>query len=178
MGREGSRVSTARSSAGVPCPICGRPFAIEFIAEHADTCASRLERANKLPGERQQREPPPRAPAAAAHACCSCTRVRRSLTQAERGPSTWVIAPSCSHALLPRCHRRARAPAPTRDYDCWAAQQRSRNCLARSSPRRHPPLPRSPSACAGASARLAREGGLSPLDAVVRPRRSGRCRRV
>ena len=57
------RTDRGRSSNSVPCPICGRTFALEDIAEHADICAARLERASKPPGKpagRQQKRAPRR----------------------------------------------------------------------------------------------------------------------
>ena len=43
-GRVGGRRATNREAPQMPCPICGRLFAIEFIGEHANACAEKQER--------------------------------------------------------------------------------------------------------------------------------------
>lgn len=51
--RSAAVASRGRGVASLPCPICGRLFSADTIAEHADSCAERLEKVNR-----------PKAPAA------------------------------------------------------------------------------------------------------------------
>jgi len=40
-------VGRGRGVASLPCPICGRLFSADAIAEHADSCAERMEKVNR-----------------------------------------------------------------------------------------------------------------------------------
>ena len=144
-----------RARSSVPCPICGRSFALEDIAEHADTCATRLERASKPPGKRQ-REPNGRQQKREQQCCTRvhqqrCTRVHQQrCTRSGRG--CWrpmaptctcasASASACAHALRllasqarPGVHSLRVCLRPL-----GGAAARSK-CPARGSPCGHPPL--------------------------------------
>ena len=116
----------------MPCPICGRSFALEDIVEHADICAARLERASKPPGKRQRAWG--HDSRHSAHCTCTCACHAHAHAQS---PCPYPCPCPCPYAhahvaTLCGSSRHRRDPAPANlafVYDRWAVQQLGLNAL-------------------------------------------------